>query len=227
MLVSRRTSFDTILQNIKEICTLLPLEIGGNYTRENYLRFPEMLDILLQEGVAPDRLSAVGFFPVFPKSDGSVSGECNSVCAACDEPWMIEASLFLRGEILRRGFAAPKARMAGCMIEFDNDIVVGYDGSLYKCPVFMGQEEMRVGSLSDGINDYRHSHNLDVWKNDECLECAYLPLCFGGCRFFRKLKTGAIDGVDCRRVMLDASLETIIRQDLGLMMRHNSSATET
>ena len=49
-----------------------------------------------------------------------------------------------------------------------------------------------------------------------CLEGAYLPLCFCGCRFFRKLKTGAIDGVDCRRAMLDASLETIVRQDLGL-----------
>jgi uncharacterized protein len=214
--VSGRESFDTILQNIKEVCTLLPLEIGGNYTRENYLRFPEMLDILLQEGVAPNRLSAVGFFPVFPKSDGSVSGECNSVCSACDEFWMIEAGLFLRGEILRRGFIAPKIRMASCMIEFGSDIVVGYDGSLYKCPVFMGQEEMRVGTLATGITDYRHSHNLDVWKNDECLECAYLPLCFGGCRFFNKLKTGKIDGVDCRRAMLDASLETIIRQDLSV-----------
>jgi uncharacterized protein len=179
-----------------------------------------MLDILLQEGITPDKLAAVGFFPVFPKSDGSVSGECNSVCAACDEPWMIEAGLFLRGEILRRGFSAPKPRMAGCMIEFANDLVVGYDGSLYKCPVFMGQEEMRVGTLAEGINDYRESHNLDVWKNDECLECAYLPLCFGGCRFFRKLKTGAIDGVDCRRAMLDASLERIVRQDMAPGRQH-------
>jgi uncharacterized protein len=75
---------------------------------------------------------------------------------------------------------------------------------------------LRVGSLAEGIGDYRESHNLDVWKNEECLECAYLPLCFGGCRFLRKLKTGAIDGVDCRRAMLDATLETVVRQDLGL-----------
>jgi len=56
---------------------------------------------------------------------------------------------------------------------------------------------------------------LDVWKNHECLECAYLPLCFGGCRFFTKLKTDSIDGIDCGSAMLDASLETIVRQDLG------------
>jgi uncharacterized protein len=71
-----------------------------------------------------------------------------------------------------------------------------------------------IASFAGGINNYRESHNLDIWKNDECLECAYLPLCFGGCRFFRKLKTGAIDGVDCRRNALDASLETLVRQDL-------------
>jgi uncharacterized protein len=100
------------------------------------------------------------------------------------------------------------------MVEFEKDWVVGCDGALYKCPVFMGQEDLRVGTLADGITDYRLSHNLDIWKNDECLECAYLPLCFGGCRFFRKLKTGAIDGVDCRRSMLDASLEQIVWQDL-------------
>jgi len=115
---------------------------------------------------------------------------------------------------MRRGFPVAKLQASACMIEFANDLVVGYDGSLYKCPVFMGQEEMCIGSLADGISDYRESHNLDIWKNDECLECAYLPLCFGGCRFFRLLKTGAIDGVDCRRAMLDASLERIVRQDV-------------
>jgi uncharacterized protein len=104
--------------------------------------------------------------------------------------------------------------MAGCMVEFDNDLVVGYDGSLYKCPAFMGWPDLRIGSLAEGIGDYAASHRLDIWKNDECLDCPYLPLCFGGCRFLRRLRTGAIDGVDCRRDYLDATLETIIRQDL-------------
>ncbi|MDD2541376.1 MAG: hypothetical protein PHH28_10100 [Desulfuromonadaceae bacterium] len=37
------------------------------------------------------------------------------------------------------------------------------------------------------------------------------PLLF---RFFNKLNTASINGVDYRRPMLDASLETIVRQDL-------------
>ncbi len=215
--VSGQGSFDIIMANLLEIFSIVPVDLGGNYTRGNFRRFPELLDLLIAQGIEPAKMKEVSFSPVMPKADGSVSGNFGSTCAFTGEPWVIEANLFLRGEIIRRGFPTSKLQPSACMIEFANDLVVGYDGSLYKCPVFMGQEELRVGSLSEGINDYRESHNLDVWKNDECLECAYLPLCFGGCRFFRKLKTGVIDGADCRRAMLDASLERIVRQDLSLV----------
>jgi len=214
--VSGKGSFDTIVANIKAVHDLVPVDLGGNYTRSNYRRFPELLDYLIAEGISPGALKAVGFAPVMPKADGSVSGDLNSACASTDEPWMIEASLFLRQEAITRGFPVPKLRAAACMIEFEHDLVVGYDGSLYKCPAFMGREELRVGTLAEGVGDYAASHNLDLWKNDECLACAYLPLCFGGCRFFRVLKTGAMAGVDCRRAYLDEALEHLVRQDLAM-----------
>jgi uncharacterized protein len=217
--VSGTGSFDVILKNVREIYDLVPLDIGGNYTRENYRRFPELLDQFIVAGIEPSKLKAVVFSPVMPKADGSMPGDFNSACASTEEPWMIEAGLFLREETLRRGFPVSKLRAGACMVEFANDLVVAYDGSLYKCPVFMGDEKMRVGSLADGVKDYRSSHNMDLWKTDECLECPYLPLCYGGCRFFRRLKTGAIDGVDCRRAMYDATLEHIVRQDLELRPR--------
>lgn len=212
--VSGAGSFDKITANLLAIHKLAPVDLGGNYTRDNYRRFPEMLDILIGQGIDPASMKEVSFSPVMPKADGSVAGDRGSACICTGESWAIEAGVFLRGEVIKRGFPVAKIKPGACMIEFKNDLVVGYDGGLYKCPVFMGQEALRVGSLADGIDDYHESHNLDVWKNDECLECAYLPLCFGGCRFFRKLKTGAIDDVDCRRAMLDASLERIVRQDL-------------
>ena len=214
--VSGAGSFKKIVANLLAIYKLVAVDLGGNYTRDNYRRFPELLDMLIEQGIDPARMKEVSFSPVMPKADGSVAGDRGSTCACTAEPWAIEAGVFLRGEVIKRAFPVAKVKPGACMIEFKNDLVVGYDGGLYKCPVFMGQEELRVGSLADGVGDYHQSHNLDVWKNDECLECAYLPLCFGGCRFFRKLKTGSIDGVDCRRTMLDASLERIVRQDLGL-----------
>lgn len=212
--VSGFPSFSTIMANLLAVYKLVPVDLGGNYTRDNYHRFPELLDLLIARGLDPAAMKEVSFSPVMPKSDGSVAGDSGAICACTAEPWAIQAGIFLRGEVIQRGFPVAKIKPSACMIEFKNDLVVGYDGSLYKCPVFMGQKDLQVGSLREGTRDYHKSHNLDSWKNKQCLECAYLPLCFGGCRFYRRLKTGAINGVDCRKAMLEASLETFVRQDL-------------
>jgi uncharacterized protein len=208
--VSGLGSFNLIVENLRSVYDLITIKPGGNFTRDNYRRFPAMLDMLLEAGIDPAILGSVQFSPIHPKSGGH--DPHGAACAIGNEPWLCEAHLFLREEALRRGFSVDKPHMGVCMIELTNNLVVNYNGSLYKCPAFMGWPELAVGSLAGGINDYRQSHNLDLWKNEECLECAYLPLCFGGCRFFTKLKTGSIDGVDCRRDMLDASLERIILQ---------------
>jgi uncharacterized protein len=214
--ISGRGSFAAILENIHAIHDILPIDLGGNYTRDNYRRFPELLDLLIAEGIDPARFKAVGFSPVVPRADGSLATDAHSACLASSDSWTYQAGLFLRAESIRRGFPVPKLKAGACMVEFDSDIVVGYDGNFYKCPVFMGDKSLKVGSLAEGIGDYRESHNLDLWKNEECLECAYLPLCFGGCRFLARLKTGTMDCVDCRKELLDTTLETIVRQDLGL-----------
>jgi len=214
--ISGNGSFDCIVANLKEVCSLVSVQIGGNFTRENYREFPLLLDYLLEQGITPDTISSVLFAPITPKAGNEGIADFSTGCASICEPWLIDASLFLRAEILRRGFNTPKPLPAGCMVEFANSLVVACDGSLFKCPAFMGWKELRIGSLEEGIADYHESHRLDIWKNAECLECPYLPLCFGGCRFLRKLQTGEIDGVDCRRDYLDATLESIIRQDREL-----------
>jgi uncharacterized protein len=207
-------SFDAIVRNIKAACDVVRIQLTGNYTRDNYRSFPRLLDHLLAEGVTPDRLALVMFAPITGTMAEYGLPEYREGCDSADEPWLIEASLFLREEILRRGFNTPKVRPASCMIEFNDAAVINYDGAIYKCPALIGREEFAVGDLASGIGDYRESHNLDLWKNEECLDCAYLPICYGGCRFLKLLRDGGIDGVDCRKAYLDATLETYIRQEL-------------
>jgi uncharacterized protein len=214
--VSGKGSFDLILKNLREVCGLIKVQLGGNFTRSTYRRFPELLDLLVEAGITPDMLSMVQFSPVTPTAGEAGLGDFAKGCACTSEPWLIEACLYLREEILKRGWNTPRPKLAGCMVEFENDLIVAWDGSLYKCPAFMGWSDLRIGSLSDGIGDYRESHNLYVWKNEECLGCPYLPLCFGGCRFLRRLRSGAIDGVDCRKEYFDQALERIVRQDIEL-----------
>ncbi|RII30539.1 MAG: putative geopeptide radical SAM maturase [Geobacter sp.] len=212
--VSGKGSFNTIVTNLASICGLAPLQLGGNYTQDNYRDFPLLLDNLMEREITPDKVTTVLFAPVVPKSGAQTVADFNGACTCSHEPWLIEAADYLREETLQRGYSAPKPRLTSCMVEFANDLVINHDGSLYKCPAFMAYDELRIGTLGDGIGDYQVSHNLDLWKNEECLDCPYLPLCFGGCRQLTLLRTGAIDGVDCRREFYDGSLERIIRQDL-------------
>ncbi len=100
------------------------------------------------------------------------------------------------------------------MIELKDNIVVNYDGTFYKCPGFIGHPELSVGNLKSGLEDYSVSHNLEIWKKEECLDCEYLPICFGGCRYMKLMRDGKIDGVDCRKAYLDAVLEDCIKQEI-------------
>ncbi len=212
--LSGKGSFDAIVANIKGVCGRIKVQVGGNYTQDNYREFPRLLDHLLDEGITPGLLALVKFDPVM-KSGGKIPlPEFNEGCASLDEQWLVETSLFLREEILKRGFYTPKVGPSVCMVESQNDMVVNWDGAIFKCPAFLGWEGMAVGDLENGIGDYSVSHNLMVWKKDECFDCAYLPLCFGGCRFLTMLRDGRIDDVDCRRKFLDETLEALVRQDL-------------
>lgn len=209
-------SFDAIVRNVKAVCDVIGIQFTGNYTRDNYQEFPRLLDHILAEGITPDKLATVVFAPVTSTMAEYGLPEYREGCDSSAEPWLIEASLFLRKEILKRGFNTQKIRPASCMVEFPDNIIVGFDGTIYKCPAFIGRKEFAVGDLRTGIRDYRDSHKLDLWKNEECLDCAYLPICFGGCRFLKLLRDGRIDGVDCRKDYLDAALETYILQDIKL-----------
>src|SRR4030043_1960023 len=120
-------SFDTIIRNIKETCSVIDIQIGGNYTRETYRDFPNLLDYLLKEELTPERISLVQFDPL--KSTGGAIADYRGGCESINEPWLFEASIFLREEIMKRGFQTPKILPSTCMIELNNDIVITFDGT--------------------------------------------------------------------------------------------------
>jgi uncharacterized protein len=208
-------SFETIIGNIRETCDLVKVGIGGNFDRGTYERFPLLLDFLVKEGLTPDRIHEIKFGPVAkrPDDDGSPA-DYTDWCLSVNEPWVYRAGEVLREEILRRGYNTPKIMPMPCQVEITDSYVVNYDGGIYKCPALVGRKGFRIGELSGAVADYSASHRLDIWKNDECMECAYLPLCFGGCRYMAYVRDGNIDRPDCKKPHFDATLESLIKQDI-------------
>ena len=213
-------SFDTIINNIKETCDIVKIGIGGNYEKDNHKKFPLLLDYLLEESLTPDKLFMIKFDPVIrqpepgPYRSGYMGG-----CLSVNEPWIAKAEAMLREEILKRGYNTLNMGPASCMLEIKDDYVINFDGMIYKCPGFIGRTEFIAGDLKTGIKDYTDSYKLGIWKNEECADCEYLPLCFGGCRYMTFVRNGNIDKLDCKKSYFEASLETLVKQDIKYKLK--------
>ncbi|HWR97886.1 MAG TPA: SPASM domain-containing protein, partial [Candidatus Methanoperedens sp.] len=222
-------SFDLIVRNLREVADLVDLQIGGNFTRENHRGFPRLLDDLAAAGLTPGAISQVRFDPVIQERAGIAHADFHGGCTTLDEPWHCEASVWLREEILRRGYRTGRIMPARCMMDVPGHPVVNHDGVLYPCPGLIGREEFRMGTIDD-VPAQTRSPGTDArsagdarprslpapraWHNETCLACAYLPLCLGGCRYMSLLRTGSADGVDCRKAYFDAVLEQLVLQDI-------------
>jgi uncharacterized protein len=208
-------SFDTLIKNIQETCDLVKIGIGGNFNEKNYEEFFQLLDDLEWAGLTPDRILSIKFAPIVNRPKGDISPVDYKVgCMSLNEPWLIKAEAFLREEILRRGYNTPKAGPIHCAVENTSCFVVNYDGVIYKCPGFIGKEDFEVGDLKSGVRDYSTLYRLGTWKNGDCTDCAYLPMCFGGCRYMTFIRDGNINALDCKKDYFDASLETLVKQDI-------------
>jgi uncharacterized protein len=217
---SGRGSFDTIIRNIKAACNLVKVGISGNFTRDNYKRFVLLLDYMEAEGLTPDKIFQVKFDAVVnrPKNE-ALPAEYTTGCVSISEPWLLEAEALLREEILKRGYNTSRPVPMVCMIETADSYAVNYDGAIYKCPAFIGKKDFAVGNLETGVGDYSKTLRLGIYKNPECETCVYLPLCFGGCRYMAYVRDGNIDKIDCKKEYFDASLETLLKQDIKYRLK--------
>jgi len=207
-------SFDVIVRNVQDVCDKIRIQIGGNFTQAHVRDFPRLLDYLLDKGFTPDRIPVVKFDPVVNESSEFAMPDFHDGCDLTGEPWLSEASIYLREEILKRGYRLPKIAPAPCLMQHNDSFVVNYDGELYKCPGLIGRKACCIGDVVNGIKDYRSSHGLDDWKNEECLACSYLPLCFGGCKYMKLVRDNSMKGVNCQKSYYDKALGDLVLQDI-------------
>ena len=210
--ISGSGSFDTIISNIENTCDLVKIIIGGNYDKDNYKQFVQLLDYLVTIDLTPDKIHAIKFDPIVKHPNGTACPtDYDGGCMSIDEPWLLDADRLLRKEIIKRGYNTPKPLPAPCMIEIKDAFVVNYDGTIYKCPAFIGRQEFAIGSLESGDTDYSSVYKTDFFKNEKCFDCEYLPLCFGGCRYMSFIQHGSIEKLDCRKDYYDRSLGALIQ----------------
>jgi len=209
-------SWAAIITNLMACRTLCAITLSGNYTSDNHAAFPALLDTLAEAGFATTDFGSVQFFPVMQVNDRFANPEFSGGCCSNDEPWVHATSLMLREAILQRGYNFPKLQPATCMVDIDDAFTVDHDGAIYKCVTLIGHPEFVCGDIWQGMaQGWQEKYCVDHWQGEErCRKCEYLPLCFGGCRVMAFQREGSMSGVDCQKELLDATLETMLMQDL-------------
>lgn len=79
-----------------------------------------------------------------------------------------------------------------CPLRAQSHIIIGPDGSVYKCLEFVGNKSKSIGNINTFSISISKLANqalkYDPFEDSECRKCSILPICGGGCPNNRELK---------------------------------------
>jgi len=223
-------TFDRIVENVRKVAHKCRISIGGNFDESSVDSYPALLEFLKQQDFA-DKLAKVFFKPVFRTEPVSAKGiipltpiaakdTLNGTCMtsvgagagkACDSCNVLDDKLtFLRQETKRLGFPTHDGVHNGpCHVHKQHAHTIGPDGSLYACPGFTGQLALSTGHIDDRKDSWRESalerfNRLHPWK--ECGDCAFIPVCAGGCVAASYSQLGDVNTPTCHKHSFESAL---------------------
>ncbi len=216
---NREGTFDIIYDNLCQIAGKLKLSIGGNFDNDNYASMFQLVDRIRQSPFAEDIVSA-RFKPIMKINPDIVAGRDGKVTSFCEvcsfnDP-QINGILALQEKTRSVGLPVQKRPEIGpCEYHARHSLTIGPDGSIYKCPAFVGVSHLAAGHVSqEGYNSQGEIQlSMPKWDED-CESCAYLPNCCGGCRMNSVNKTGSLEVKSCEGNYLSKSIEDFMQQEI-------------
>jgi uncharacterized protein len=186
------------------------------------------------KAAGPDR--PAGVIPLTPVESGPrpLNGSCMTAAGAstgrgaaprpaspCDSCDLVDDGItFLREETKRRGFPTPDGvHMGPCEVHRRHSHTIGPDGSLYACPGFTGEFALAVGHITGGrepahAEAERRFEQLAPWR--QCGDCAFIPVCGGGCAVAAHVELGDMDAPSCHKRSFEAALTSLAEETAGI-----------
>jgi len=180
-LINGGETFDIILQNVKEVSELLPINIRINVDHENLTNIDDVVN-LFKETSAHVHVAHVQDF----------NSTYNPTTCLSNEQYSKFQLQFMINNNISLTSIYPKPKACYCQADHYNSWCVDPAGSLYKCHSDMGNSELAIGSLFEDTSEHiintplLHSYVLyDPAEDPVCSICKYLPICMGGCPYLR------------------------------------------
>lgn len=173
-------SYSRIIKNINQICNHLKdasITLRINYTSKNLENLGRIADDISPENRDKIQVSLQRVWQTKNIGDEKTIQAILQKEIACFEERNIKVhhNKIIYGSGMR------------CYADAHQQIVVNYDGSLYKCTARdFSKSTASVGSLGEnGIpiwnNNYYKYLQKPIFENDKCKNCIFLPICLGSC----------------------------------------------
>ena len=176
---------------------------------------------------APVAVTPKGFLSLTPVgADGKpmkpLGGTCMSNigsggASACDTCQFLDDKMaYLRDETRAHGFKTSDGVHNGpCHVHMAHAHTIGPEGSLYACPGFTGENAMAVGHIDDRRDPLRDAtrdrfDKLSPW--DECGDCAFIPVCAGGCVTASHTTLGDMNKPTCHKSSMESALISLAHE---------------
>jgi uncharacterized protein len=155
-----------------------------------------------------------------------LGGTCMTTAGAgtastCDSCKTIDDNMtFLREETRRAGFSTPDGVHNGpCHVHIQHAHTIGPDGSLYACPGFTGDKGMATGHIDDRRDSLRARNRerfdrLSPW--DSCGDCAFIPVCAGGCIAASHMTLGDMTTPACHKSAYESAVISLANEFAGM-----------
>lgn len=210
--VDLRPTYDTIIKNIKSLIKRgMTVTVRFNYTAESLESFVDVLQDFEDLSEEEHRQIHFDFQQVWQENH-------------IDEDIVRNVKTFF----LQENFEVALEQVASryrCYADKESDIVVNYNGDLYKCTAREFNRGLREGVLKDDgevVWNNLYERRMSVkYTNTICKACKIYPLCLGGCSQ-RQLEKEPTDS--CTRKLSEEDKDKILRtRALWILQQQNKT----
>lgn len=206
-LVNGRETFSTVVENIKLFKnTNFQVSIRVNIDKHSAAGYVE-----LENCIKSLQMDNIEIYPAIVEKTENQTPEQKSLCLSCEEygHFAIETA---NSYYLKQGLSNFESKCCFCPAEREFSFVVDELGNFYKCWNSIGYDsDILFNVCSPEIqNPVISSQYLgrDPFTEEECKQCAYLPICMGGCNYAR-ITTGIHQCV-VEKYVLEQILNTLV-----------------
>ncbi|MFO1519495.1 MAG: radical SAM protein [bacterium] len=212
-------TFDTIYNNLCAVAGKLRIAIGGNFDAENYDSMFQLVERLKQSPFADDIFMA-RFKPIMkinPVIASQREGRVNAYCDVCSyNNKQVDEILSLQNKTSDVGLPIiDRPDIGPCEYHLRHSVTIAPDGSLYKCPGFVGLRNLIAGDVEhDDFNERGESQIASKKWDHDCESCHFLPNCVGGCKMSSLNKTGSLEIKSCEGNYLEKATQIFMQEEI-------------